>query len=192
MTYWSIDEIIYYLSLIYEKLAREYWNNNGIYYMEKSIDYLNKSKNLNRILSIQKNLELYYYLYKAYYESNSYRISNLENAKKFEENEINVTNLYNKSKHISDLEYDISIKQSIISNLNYELNSIDINNIQSNINAKNTVISNKNTAIRELNNLANTLTKKGEKINSQANESINETKNQANEIKKMLKKKKIL
>jgi predicted nucleic acid-binding Zn-ribbon protein len=103
-------------------------------------------------LSIQKNLELYYYLYKAYYESNSNRISNLENAKKFEENGINVTDLYNKSKHISDLEYDISIKQSNISNLNYELNSINNNiyNIQSNINVKNTVISNKNTAIENL------------------------------------------
>ena len=182
----------YWLSKVYEKLAKEYWNNNDIYYMEKSIDYLNKSKNLNRPLSIQKNLELYYYLYKAYYESNSYRISNLENAKKFEENGINVTDLYNKSKHISDLEYDISIKQNNISNLNYELNSINnnINNIQSKINAKNIVISNKNTAIRELNNLADALTKKGKEINSQANESINETKNQANEIKKNVQEKK--
>ena len=40
--------------------------------MEKSIDLLNKSKNLNRPLSIQNKLELYYYLYKAYYEPSSY------------------------------------------------------------------------------------------------------------------------
>ena len=191
-TNYNINDITYYMSLIYEKQAKEYWKNDNIYYMEKSIDLLNKSKNLNRPLSIQNKLELYYYLYKAYNEPSSYRTSILEKAKQFEENGINVTCLYNKSKHISDLYNDISMKQNNISNLNYELNSINnnINNTQAKINAKNIAISIKNTSIRELNNLANTLIEKGRDINSQADESINDTKTQVKEVEKNVKEKK--
>ena len=115
-----------YLSLIYEKLAKKNWDNYNTSCMETSIEFLKKSKNLNRSLPIQSKLELYYYLYKAYNESSTYRTSNLENAKSFEEYGINVNYLYDKSKHITELYNDISSKQSNISNLEQELSNINI------------------------------------------------------------------
>ena len=188
----SKDNITYYLSLIYEKLAKENWDNNNIYYMEKSIEYLKKSKNLNRPLSIQSKFELYYYLYKAYNEPSSYRTSYLENAKSFEESGINVANLYYKSKHISDLYNDISYKQNKISNLKYELNNINsnISNTQLIINAKNLAISNKKENIKELNNLADNLITKGGEINYKTDESIQETKKQVKEANENIEEKK--
>ena len=137
------EECFYYESYqrFGEKLAKVCWkNNNDIYSMEKSIDFLNKqSKKLKEPLSFINKLELYYYLYKAYNESKCFRTSNLEKAKNFEENEIYVTGLYNKSKLIEELNNAISSKQNNIFNKKYELNSInnDINNTQSMINTKN-------------------------------------------------------
>lgn len=191
-------------------IAKENWKNN-LNSMETSIDYLRKAKNISSdVYNLEKYLrvtQLYYYLYKASYESSSNRTYNLDMARKFktdgnsfsafngligDEGIGDVNYLYNKSRNIDNLESQIGQKRNNISNLNYELNSINnnINNTQSMINAKNNAISNKNSAISELNNLANTLISKGNEINNETKDAINEGKNQVNEVKENIKEKK--
>ena len=191
------------------EIAKENWSNN-ITSMETAMDYLRKAKNLYNVSSIEdfylRAIKLYYYCYKAYYESSSNRTSNLDMARKYQKdgsfsayNGIfsntgidDVNYLYNKSRNIDNLESQIGQKRNNISNLNYELNSINnnINNTQSMINAKNNAISNKNSAISELNNLASTLISNGNEINNETKDAINEVKNQVNEVKKNIQEKK--
>lgn len=206
--YSGINYIKMKLSDTLIELAKENWSNN-ITTMETAMDYLNKAKNLYNNSIIEdfylRAIKLYYYCYKAYYESSSNRTSNLDMARKYQKDGSfsadnifsnsgidDVNYLYNKSRNIDNLESQIGQKRNNISNLNYELNSINnnINNTQSMINAKNNAISNKNSAISELNNLANTLISKGNEINNETKDAINEGKNQVNEVKKNIQEKK--
>ena len=198
-SYWQVKNKFCYLNRLKTKLAKSYehiaknkWSNYDINSMESTIDYLKKVENLNVGCLLIKNFKLYYYLYKAYNESKSYRTSNLDMARKFEENGINVSDIYYKSRHINDLQNSIEQKQNNIRNLNYELNSVNnnINNIQSKIYAKNSAISNKNTTITELINLTNSLVTKGNEINTETNQIINEGKNQVEQVAKNIKDKK--
>ena len=207
--YSDINYIKMKLSGTLIELAKENWSNN-ITSMETAMDYLRKAKNLYNVSSIEdfylRAIKLYYYCYKACYESSSNRTSNLDMARKFQKdgsfsafNGIfsncgidDVNYLYNKSRNIDNLESQIGQKRNNISNLNYELNSINnnINNTQSMIKAKKNVISNKNSALYELNNLANTLISNGNEINNETKDAINEGKNQVNEVKENIKEKK--
>ena len=126
-------------------IAKENWKNT-LNSMETSIDYLRKAKNIyNDVYNLEKYLrvtQLYYYLYKAYYESSSNRTSNLDISRKFktdghsfsafngligDEGIGDVNYLYNKSRNIDNLESQIGKKRNNIANLNYELNSINNN-----------------------------------------------------------------
>ena len=55
--------------------------------METSIEYFKKASYYN--VGSSKDYELYYYLYKAYYESESNRSVNLDMARKFEDHSCN-------------------------------------------------------------------------------------------------------
>ena len=181
------EAVVRELCNAYDKLAKEYWRNDNLYYMEKSLDYYNKiHKLIYYVWPSYSQFRLYYYLYKAYNESSSSRTFNLEQVK--DNKEFDVIYLYNKSKHITDLYNDISKKQNNISNLNYELNSIknNINNIQLMIDAKNIAITTQNSDIKNLDDLADTLLKKGGDINNQVDETINKGKNQVKEIEENL------
>ena len=183
----------------YVEIAKQNWNNYNISSMETAINYFKKANNyINYYFG---NYQLYYYLYKAYYESKSYRTWNLCQAKQYEDKRPNivflhntgiydVTKYYNKSVRIDNLPNTISQKENDIRNLNYELNSVvnNINNIQSKINAKNIAINSKNTAMADLNRLADSLISKGSEINNKTEESVNEGKNQVEEVKKNIKK----
>ena len=105
-----------------------------------------------------------------------------------------VTNYYNKSKNLDDLEYQIEQKRNNISNLNYELNSINnnINYTQSKINAKKIGISNKNEGIIAQNKLADSMIEKGNEINNDTEKTINNGKIKLNMLKSILNHKKIL
>ena len=195
-SYWQVKNKFCYLNRLKNKLAKSYehiaknkWTNYNISSMESAIDYLKKVDNLNVSCSLRKKFELYYYLYKAYNESKSYRTSNLDKARKFEESGINVSDIYYKSRHINDLLNVIEQKQNNIRNLNYELNTVinNINNIQSKIYAKNTVISTKNRTITELINLTNSLVSNVSKINEETNQSIKDGINQVEQVEKNIK-----
>jgi len=194
------------LGVTYEKIAIQKWSDNDIYSMETSLDYLRKANNYFDEKNALRISQLYYYLYKAYNESKSYRTSNLDMARKYQiEGSVffcytgfsdsgigNVNDLYYKSRRIDELENQIGQKRNKISNLNYELNSIvnNINNTQSKINAKKSAISNKNDAITSLNNLANSLVNNGSIINNETESAINEGKNQNELVKKNIEAKK--
>ena len=202
----KINDLKKFLGNSYLEIAKLKWSDNYTNYMEESIEYLKKAYSYN--VGYPRAYQLYYYLYKAYYESKSNRTSNLDMARQFEDQRpegiyflpifgkdthiYDVTTYYNKSKHITELENQIEQKRNVISNLNYELNSINNNiyNTQSKINAKNTAITNKNNAIIELNNLADSLISKGNVINNDTNNAINEGKNQVEEVKQNIQSKK--
>lgn len=198
---WGIDNINKYLKEIYEKFAYQTWNDYNITNMEEAIKYLNKARYYSKSFSYfhSDGFECPYYLYKAYYESDSYRTSNLENAKKFAWHwnephprecyvryiddyslyDTDIDKLYQKSKQIDENKNKINQKRASISNLNSELNSLKnkINNVESLIDIKKELINNKNEEINDLNKLADTLISKGGEINDQTDESIKEEKN---------------
>ena len=124
----SFDTTKAYLARTYYELALIEWNVYFTIDMEKAIDYLRKSAELDNIdaKKLINNLKLYYYLYKAKNECESDRIFNLQQAKKFAESGINVAYLEEKSIYISELKNNIEQKQRNISNLNYELNILSI------------------------------------------------------------------
>ena len=186
----------------YIEIGKQNWNHYNTNSMEAAINYFRKANKYTN--SPVKSYELYYYLYKAYHESKSYRTWNLSKAKEFEDERpqgfifwpctsiYDVTEYYNRSLRIDNLQNTIKQKENDIRNLNYELNSVisNINNTQSKINAKNVAINNKNTAISDLNILADSLIIKGSEVNNQIEESVNEGKNQVAEVKKNIKDKK--
>ena len=188
----------------YVKIAKQHWSYHNTFSMETAFNYFRKAINYDYGKGIFSDYQLYYYLYKAYYESKSNRTSNLDMAKKFGDsmiifegntkyfNDYVIAECYNKSVNIDNLQNTISQKENDIINLNYELNSVvnNINNIQSKINAKNIAINNKNTAITDLNRLADSLISEGSEINNKTEESVNEGKNQVEEVKKNIKDKK--
>ena len=136
-----------------------------------SIDYFRKAERYNySIEPLKSNCQLYYYLYKAKNESKSNRTSNLYEAKKFEEDGIDVSSLYEKSNHISDLE--ILRKKNDISYLQNELNSVnnEIRGKQSLINVKRSFVYNKNTDINKLNELVHSLTSEENEIEKEIKE----------------------
>ena len=189
-----------YLKKNYEHLAWKNWQNDNIYSMEKSIEYLNKAEKLENNGPKCHDLYVHYYLYKASKEYDDYNLSNyLYEAQKhtgrfysfnhfygcfFNRNYNEATDLYNKSQKVINLKKEIKTKNSILSNLKYELNSIqnNINNIQSLIDTKNVSIKQKNDAITNLNNLANSLLTKGGEINNKTEETINEEKTTVNNV----------
>ena len=185
---------------LFEELAIKNWSKYNIKSMEKSIDYLEKAKTLNDNEILYPELYIYYYLYKAYNESDEYKRSDyLNQAKEFNANYLispfndgSIPKLYNKSINIIELKNKMNNKDSDIRNLNYELNSIknSINNVQSLINSKNNLINNKNNAINSLNNLANSLIVKGGEINNGIHEIIKEEKNKRNELEQNINKNK--
>jgi len=182
------DSVKNTLGKAYEKFGIQKWNNYNTSDMEAAIDLLRKAANLG-FWVVRKNLELYYYLYKAYNESGSNITYYLEKAKEFAESGIYVENLYNKSRNISDLKNNIRQKEINISNLNYELNSINnkISNVQSMINAKETVISNKNNDFMALNQLANAIVSNTQTINAETKTVITNVKNQVEDAEINLK-----
>ena len=203
----NVNNIKKELGKSYFEIAKIKWNNYDINSMEASLEYFKKANNYN--VESSKYYQLYYYLYKAYYESKSNRTSNLDMARKFEDHRssgmhmyilpflndygiYDVTIYYNKSKRITELEYQIEQKRNKISNLNYELNSINnnISNTKIKINAKNIAITNKNNALTSLNNLADTLVNKGNDINNDIKNIINEEKNQIVQVKQNIQSKK--
>ena len=103
-----------------------------------------------------------------------------------------VTNYYNKSKNVDDLEEKKKKKRNNISNLNYELNSINnnINYTQFKINAKKIGISNKNEGIIAQNKLADSMIEKGNEINDDNKNAINNGKNQVEQVKVTIQSKK--
>lgn len=82
---YDIDNINNYLKEIYTKFDFQTWNDYNITNMEEAINYLKQARNYSKSFSYFYSdcFECPYYLYKAYSESDSYRTSNLENAKKF-------------------------------------------------------------------------------------------------------------
>ena len=80
---YEIDNINNYLKEIYTKFAFQTWNDYNITNMEEAINYLEKARNYSKSFSYfySDHFEFPYYLFKAYYESDSYRTSNLEKAK---------------------------------------------------------------------------------------------------------------
>ena len=202
--YGSFDFLKKKIGDAYVKIAKQHWSYHNTFSMETAFNYFRKAINYDYGKGIFSDYQLYYYLYKAYYESKSNRTSNLDMAKKFGDsmiifegntkyfNDYVIAECYNKSVNIDNLQNTISQKENDIRNLNYELNSVvnNINNIQSKINAKNVAINNKNTAITELNRLADSLISEGSEINNKTEESVNEGKNQVEKVKKNIKDKK--
>ena len=188
-----LSDVKDYLGMTFEKLGMDEWSNYNSSYMEKAMEYFNKAADLGYSIKTKiNNCRLYYYLYKAYNESKSYRTSNLSNAKYYQESGIDVSYLYEKSSHISELEQNISNINNKISNLNYELNSInnDIKNKQSIIDIKNIAISNKNTDISSLVELTKSLSSQGSQINEQVETKIEEEKSKIENVQKNIDKKK--
>ena len=98
----------------YKQIAKNKWSYYNTSSMEEAIDFL-KSKNCSE--QILKDYEHYYYLYKAYNESKSNRISNLNMARKlYDPIEFNgiiyypgfTTHLYDKSRNEDDLQNRIN------------------------------------------------------------------------------------
>ena len=76
------EAVVKELCNAYDKLAKEYWRNDNLYYMEKSLEYYNKiHKLIYYVWPSYSQFRLYYYLYKAYNESSSSRTFNLEQVK---------------------------------------------------------------------------------------------------------------
>ena len=174
-------------NISFSKICEDYFSN-----MEAAIYYLKKAENLGKSVPLKKNLELFYYLYRAHNEPESNRTYNLDRAKEFAESGINISDLYNKSIHITSLKNCIEQKAMKISNLNSELHSInnDINNIQSLIDVKKFDISNKNNDINALNNLADSLISKSQDINSESKNIINDGEKQVEKVRNNIKEKK--
>jgi hypothetical protein len=79
----KINDLKKYLGNSYYEIAKIKWNDYNTNYMEESIEYFKKACSYN--VGNPKDYQLYYYLYKAYYESKSNRTSNLDMARKFED-----------------------------------------------------------------------------------------------------------
>jgi len=201
-SHYEIDEIKKYLKEMYTKLAYQSWSDYNTTCMEEAIHYIRQARNYDESYSYCYGcFECPYYLYKAYYESDSNRTSNLENAKRFAEHrpenrsmylllpnyrvyDTDIDYLYRKSEQIDKNKNKINNKKESISNLNYELNSLKnkINKTESLIKIKKGLINNKNEEIIALNQLADTLISNGGEISNQTDEAINEEKNNIKEI----------
>ena len=163
----------------YKQKGIEIWKNNNLSCMVKAIEYFRLAESYNySIEPLKSNCQLYYYLYKAKNESKSKRISNLYEATKYEEDGIDVSSLYEKSNHISDLQLASSRKKNDISYLQNELNSVnnEISGKQSLINLKRSYVYNKNTDINKLNELVHSLTSEENEINNKLDKEIKEGK----------------
>ena len=199
------DNLIRYLVNAYEKLAIKNWQLN----MKKSIEYLDKVRNINNNKTSLIDLYIYYYLFNAYHNNDdSSRTNYLYQAQKFVEgsnyclcrlpenryflcyfrNYIHndITDLYEKQNKIIELKNKINMKNSEVSNLNHEFYSIknDISNIESLINPKKKLIKSKNEEITALNKLVDSLILQEKEVNNKTENVIKEEENKVNEIKK--------
>ena len=203
--FYKSDILICDLVKVYEKLAIKNWKFN----MEKSIEYLDKVRNINNNKTSLIDLYIYYYLFKAYHNSDdSNRTNYLYQAQTFVEGSNyclcsryhpslfymyfdniihnDITDLYKKQNNITELKNQINMKISEVSNLNNEFYSIrkDISNIESLINPKKKLIKNKNEEITALNKLVDSLILKEKEVNNKTENVIKEEENKINEVKK--------
>ncbi len=126
------------LAETYKGLGYKKWNINNQYDMEDSIKYYNQAKSkssgnlYNDITNILKNLNEYYYLYKAY---NNYGISRkdflYDSYRNFGRYSSEIKNLYEKQVNILRIEDDIS-------NINSRKNRLqaEVYNIQNNVSSQ--------------------------------------------------------
>ena len=78
-----INDLKKKLGETYYEIAKEKWSNYDTYPIETSIEYFKKASYYN--VGSSRGYELYYYLYKAFYESKYNRTANLDMARKFED-----------------------------------------------------------------------------------------------------------
>ena len=78
-----INDLKKKLGETYYEIAKEKWSNYDTNFMETSIGYFKNASYYN--VGSSRGYELYYYLYKAFYESKYNRTANLDMARKFED-----------------------------------------------------------------------------------------------------------